>query len=157
MESYPMTKDGHTKLENELKTLKTVHRPEVIEAIAVAREHGDLKENAEYHAAREQQGHIEDRIVKLENVLANAKVVDVKSIKSKTVVFGATVKIVNEDTDEENTYQIVGEFESDLEKKKISNVSPIGRALFGKEKGDSIEVDTPSGTRYYEILSIRYK
>ena len=155
--SYPMTRNGFDDLEDELRDLKTVQRLEVIEAIGVAREHGDLKENAEYHAAREQQSFIEGRIIELESIISQAKIIDISTLSSDDkIVFGATIEIVNEDTDEENTYQIVGEFEADLNKGRISNTSPIGRTLMGKEVGDSIEVHAPGGNKYFEILSVRY-
>lgn len=154
--SYPMTKDGYTRLEIELKDLKNNRRPAVIKAIAVAREHGDLKENAEYHAAREEQGYIEGRIGELENIVSRANIVDVSKIVSDRIVFGAKVSIINEDTDEKSEYQLVGQFESDLAKGLISCDCPIGKALLGKEKGDSVEVFAPGGTKYYEILKITY-
>ena len=154
--SYPMTKDGYTKLSTELKDLKNNRRPAVIEAIAVAREHGDLKENAEYHAAREEQGYIESRISELDAIVSRANIVDVSKIVSDCIVFGAKVIIINEDTDEKSEYQLVGQFESDLDKGMISYECPIGKALLGREKGDSIEVFAPGGTKYYEILKITY-
>lgn len=155
--SYPMTRNGYDALEDELRDLKTVQRLEVIEAIAVAREHGDLKENAEYHAAREQQSFIEGRILELESIISHAKIMDLDKIDGDDkILFGAIIEIVNEDTDEESTYQIVGEFEADLTKGRISNTSPIGSTLMGKEVGDSIEVHTPGGNKYYEILSVKY-
>lgn len=154
---FAMTKEGQMKLETELKDLKHNQRPEVIEAIAAAREHGDLKENAEYHAARERQSWIEGRIMEIEHVLANANVVDVSKIKSRNIMFGAKVTLVNEDTDVESTYRIVGEFESDLNKGLISNTSPLGKALLGKKKGDSVEVAAPGGSRYYEVLKVSYR
>lgn len=154
--SYPMTKDGFDNLEFELKELKTVKRPAIVQAIAVAREHGDLKENAEYHAARDEQGHTEGRIAEIENMIAGANVIDIENIKSRQVMFGAKVTIVNEDTDEESTYMLVGEVEADLSKNMISNTSPIGRALLGKKKGDSVEFTAPSGTKYFEVLKVSY-
>lgn len=154
--SYPMTRDGYKKLEAELKDLKINQRPAVIEAIATAREHGDLKENAEYHAAREQQGFIESRIMDLESIVSHANIMEIDNINSDYVVFGAHVTIVNEETDEKSTYQIVGEQEAVFANGQISNTSPIGRALLGKEVGDSTEISTPSGTKYYEILNIAY-
>jgi len=153
---YPMTREGYRKLEKELKDLKFTQRPAVIEAIAVAREHGDLKENAEYHAARERQSIIEGRILEIENIMARANVIDSSLIKSNVVTFGATVKILNEETDEEHTYRIVGEFESDFSKGLISNTSPLGRALLGKEVNESIFFNAPGGVKYYEILDIKY-
>ncbi|NNU79626.1 transcription elongation factor GreA [Halovulum dunhuangense] len=155
MEKIPLTKQGFAKLDAELKQLKSVARPSVIKAIAEAREHGDLSENAEYHAAREQQSHIEGRIAELEGILGRAEVIDTSRM-SGPIKFGATVKIVDEDTDEEKTYQIVGEAEADIENGKLNIKSPLARALIGKEKGDSVEVRTPGGTRDYEILDVTY-
>lgn len=155
MDKIPLTRAGHTALNDELKTLKTQDRPAVIKAIAEAREHGDLSENAEYHAAREQQSHIEGRIKELEGILSLADVYDPKSL-SGAIKFGATVEIVDEDTDEERTYQIVGEPEADIEAGKLNIKSPLARALIGKDEGDSVEVRTPGGEKSYEILSIKY-
>lgn len=152
----PMTKTGHAKLKEELKDLKSVRRPAIIQAIAIAREHGDLKENAEYHAAREQQSLTEGRINEIGGLLADANVIDISSIKGNTVMFGATVTIVNEETDEESVYQIVGEVEADLSEGRISNTSPIGRSLIGKEVGDTFIVITPAGEKYFEILDLKY-
>ena len=157
MQKYPMTVAGHAALEAELKELKSNDRPEIIQAIAVAREHGDLSENAEYHAAKEKQGFIEGRIQELESKLALAQVIDVATLSGDTVKFGATVKVVNEDTDEESTYQIVGEDEADLKQSKISIASPLSRAMIGKEVGDVVEVIAPGGTKAYEILEVKYK
>lgn len=157
MQRYPMTTKGHAALEAELKHLKSEERPEIIQAISVAREHGDLSENAEYHAAKEKQGFIEGRIQELEAKLSLAQVIDVKKLDSDTVTFGATVQIVNEDTDEESTYQIVGEDEADIKNGKMSITAPISRALIGKEIGDSIEVNAPGGSKAYEILDIRFE
>lgn len=156
MQKYPMTTVGHAALETELKQLKTVERPEIIQAISVAREHGDLSENAEYHAAKEKQGFIEGRIQELESKLSLAQVIDVSSLSSETVTFGATVTIVNEDTDEESTYQIVGEDEANIKNGKISITAPISRALISKEIGDVIEVNAPGGAKGYEIIAIAY-
>ncbi|MBS0126359.1 transcription elongation factor GreA [Thetidibacter halocola] len=156
MEKILMTRAGFTALETELKMLKTKERPAVIQAIAEARELGDLKENAEYHSAREKQGFIEGRIKELEGILGLTEVVDPTTL-SGAVKFGATVKIVDEDTDEEKTWQIVGEHEADVEKGLLNIKSPIARALIGKEAGDSVEVRTPGGEKSYEILSIEYK
>lgn len=155
MEKIPMTRAGHTALDEELKKLKSVERPAVIKAIAEAREHGDLSENAEYHAAREKQSFIEGRIKELEGILGLADVIDPAKL-SGTIKFGATVQLVDEDTDEEHTYQIVGEPEADLEKGLLNLKSPLARALIGKEEGDSVEVRTPGGEKSYEILSIQY-
>ncbi|NNC38746.1 MAG: transcription elongation factor GreA [Hyphomonadaceae bacterium] len=157
MQKYPMTTIGHAALEAELKQLKTVERPEIIQAISVAREHGDLSENAEYHAAKEKQGFIEGRIQELESKLSLAQVIDVSKLESETVTFGATVTIVNEDTDEESAYQIVGEDEANVKNGKISITAPIARALIGKEVGDSIEVIAPGGSKAYEIIEVEFK
>ena len=150
-----MTRAGFTALDDELKTRKTVERPAVIRAIAEAREHGDLSENAEYHAAREKQSFIEGRIKELEALVSLADVIDPSKL-SGAVKFGATVTIVDEDTDEEKTYQIVGEAEADIERGLLNIRSPLARALIGKDEGDSVEVKTPGGQKSYEILSIRY-
>lgn len=155
-QKIPMTAAGHAHMEEELKHLKHEERPCVIKAIAEAREHGDLSENAEYHAAREKQSFIEGRIQELEAVISHAEVIDPKEIAGDTVKFGATVELIDEETEENVTYQIVGEYEADLEKGKISITAPIARALIGKSAGDSAEVTTPKGTRYYEILSVQY-
>lgn len=155
MEKIPMTRAGFTALDEELKTLKTVERPSVIRAIAEAREHGDLSENAEYHAAREKQSFIEGRIKELEGILSLAEVIDPSKL-SGTVKFGATVTVVDEDTEEEKTYTIVGEVEADIERGLLNIRSPLARALIGKDEGDSVEVRTPGGQRSYEVLSIRY-
>ena len=156
MKKYPMTVPGHAALEDELKHLKSVERPYIINAIAEAREHGDLKENAEYHAAKEKQGFIEGRIQELESKLTLAMVVDAKKLDGDTVKFGATVTIVNEETDEESTYQIVGEDEADIKAQKISITAPMARALISKEIGDVFEVVAPGGSKSYEILEIEY-
>ena len=150
-----MTRAGAARLDDELKRLKTVDRPDVIKAIAEAREHGDLSENAEYHAAREKQSFIEGRIKELEAILGRADVIDPGTL-SGAIKFGATVKLVDEDTDEEKTYQIVGEPEADIENGRLNIKSPLARALIGKEEGDSVEVKTPGGERSYEVLSIVY-
>jgi transcription elongation factor GreA len=155
MEKLPMTRAGHAALESELKTLKSVERPSVIQAIAEARELGDLKENAEYHSAREKQGFIEGRIKELEGVLSLVEVIDPTKL-SGPVKFGATVTLVDEDTDEEKTWQIVGEHEANIEKGLLNIKSPIARALIGKEEGDSVEVHTPGGDKSYEVLKIQY-
>ena len=155
MDKIPLTRAGHSALNDELKKLKTVERPAVIKAIAEAREHGDLSENAEYHAAREKQSFIEGRVKELEGILSLADVIDVGSL-SGTIKFGATVTLVDEDTDEEKTYQIVGEPEADIESGRLNLKSPLARALIGKEEGDSIEVNTPGGEKAYEILKIEF-
>lgn len=155
MEKIPLTRAGHTALNQELKKLKSEERPAVIRAIAEAREHGDLSENAEYHAAREKQSFIEGRVKELESILSLADIYE-PSLLSGAIKFGATVKIVDEDTDEEKTYQIVGEPEADIEAGKLNIKSPLARALIGKDEGDSVEVRTPGGERSYEILTIEY-
>ena len=155
MEKIPLTRAGHTALNDELKKLKSIERPAVIRAIAEAREHGDLSENAEYHAAREKQSFIEGRVKELEGILSLADVIDTSKL-SGTIKFGAIVRIVDEDTDEEKTFQIVGEPEADIESGKLNIKSPLARALIGKEEGDSVEVRTPGGEKAYEILSIKF-
>ncbi|MEL6287836.1 MAG: transcription elongation factor GreA [Pseudomonadota bacterium] len=157
MEKVPMTVEGFRMLETEVQRLKTVERPAIVSAIAEARSHGDLSENAEYHAAKEQQGHNEARIAEIEDKLSRADVIDVTQLSGDNVKFGATVDLVDEDTDEEVAYKIVGEFEADVKDGKVSITSPIARALIGKAVGDSIEVITPKGTRAYEILGVNYK
>jgi transcription elongation factor GreA len=156
MEKFPITLAGFKRLEEEIKHLKTVERGAVIKAIAEARAHGDLKENAEYHAARDKQSFVEGRILELEDKMARAEVVDVSALSGKTVKFGATVKLLDEDSEKEVTYQIVGEYEADLENGKISITAPIARAMIGKNEGDSIEVHTPKGERAYEILAVAF-
>ncbi|MBF0143951.1 MAG: transcription elongation factor GreA [Magnetococcales bacterium] len=156
MEKYPMTLEGAEWLKAELKRLKSEVRPRIVAAIEEARAHGDLSENAEYHAAKEQQSFNEGRIKELENKIAMAEVIDTRRIRSTRVVFGARVTLVAEDSDERVTHQIVGEDEADLEKGKISIVSPVARALIGKEEGDIVEVRAPGGVRRYEILEIGY-
>ena len=155
MEKIPLTRAGHAALNTELKTLKSKERPAVIAAISEAREHGDLSENAEYHAARERQSFIEGRVKEIEGILAVADVIDTAKLAGP-VKFGATVRLVDEDTDEERTYQIVGEPEADIEGGKLNVKSPLARALIGKEPGDSVEVRTPGGEKSYEILSVDY-
>ncbi|KEP71265.1 transcription elongation factor GreA [Thioclava sp. BHET1] len=155
MEKVPLTRAGHDALSQELKKLKSQERPAIIAAIAEARELGDLSENAEYHSAREKQGFIEGRIKELEGILGRAEVIDPSKF-SGGVKFGATVTIVDEDTDEEKTYQIVGEPEADLEKGKLNLKSPLARSLIGKEEGDTVDVRTPGGTRSYEILTVKF-
>ncbi|MGX9357005.1 transcription elongation factor GreA [Roseobacteraceae bacterium S113] len=155
MDKFPMTRAGYTRLEAELKQLKSEERPAVIQAIAEARELGDLKENAEYHSAREKQGFIEGRIKELEGIIGLAEVIDPTSL-SGTIKFGATVTLVDEDTDEEKTWQIVGEHEANIEAGLLNIKSPIARALIGKEDGDSVEVRTPGGLKSYEVLEIKF-
>lgn len=157
MEKIPLTATGYARLEKELKQLKTVERPAVIEAISEARAHGDLKENAEYAAAKEKQSFIEGRIQELEAVISRAEVIDLAAIKGDTVKFGATVKLVDEESEEELTYQVVGDYEADIKRNLISTSAPIGRALIGKKQGASVEVHTPKGTRFYEVLAVEYK
>jgi len=158
MSKTPLTVQGAEKLKAELDRLKHKERPRVIQAIAEARGHGDLQENAEYHAAREQQGFIEGRIAEIEGKLANAQVIDVKSLPANgKVVFGVTVVLADEDSGEEKTYQIVGEDEADIKEGRISIQSPIARALIGKEEGDIAEVQAPGGIRSYEIVEVRYE
>ncbi len=157
MDQVPVTKIGFERLSAELHDFKSVRRPEVIESIAVAREHGDLKENAEYHAAKEQQSFIEGRIQELEFVLGRAQVIDPTTLNGDTVKFGATVTIVDEDTDEETTYQIVGDYESDMDNGKLSISAPVARALISKTEGDSVTVRTPKGARNYEIIKVEYR
>ena len=155
MDKIPMTRAGFTALDEELKVLKSVERPAVIRAIAEAREHGDLSENAEYHAAREKQSFIEGRIKELEAMLSLAEVID-PSRFSGTIKFGATVTLSDDDSGEEKTYQIVGEAEANIEHGLLNMRSPLARALIGKDEGDTVEVRTPGGTRSYEVVSIRY-
>ena len=155
MDKIPMTPAGHAALEAELKQLKSVERPAIIAAIAEAREHGDLSENAEYHSAREKQSFIEGRIKELEGVISLAEVIDLGKL-SGAIKFGATVTLVDEDTDEEKTWQIVGEHEANIEKGLLNIKSPIARALIGKDEGDTVEVRTPGGKRSYEVLKISY-
>lgn len=156
MDKVPVTRAGYDALNAELKSLKEETRPAVIKAIAEAREHGDLSENAEYHAAREKQSFVEGRIKELEGVISRADVIDPAKMSGATIKFGATVEIVDEDTDEEKTYQIVGEPEADIDSGKLNMRSPLARGLIGKEEGDSVEINTPGGGRSYEILSVKY-
>jgi transcription elongation factor GreA len=155
MEKVPMTARGFAAIDAELKTLKTKERPAVIAAISEAREHGDLSENAEYHSARERQSYIEGRIQEIEGLISRADVID-PSKMSGAIKFGATVKVVDEDTDEEKTYQIVGEVEADIAKGRLNLRSPLARALIGKAAGDSVEVMTPGGGKSYEVLEVRF-
>ena len=155
MEKIPMTRVGHTALDAELKVLKSIERPAVIRAIAEAREHGDLSENAEYHAAREKQSFIEGRVKELEAILSLAEVFDPAKL-SGAIKFGATVTLVDEDTEEHRTFQIVGEQEADIERGLLNIRSPLARALIGKDEGDSIDVKTPGGQRGYEVLRVQF-
>jgi transcription elongation factor GreA len=156
MEKVPMTPEGHAMLEVELRHRQSKDRPAIVAAIAEARAHGDLSENAEYHAAKEQQSHNEGRIAELEDVLSRADIIDITKLSGKTVKFGATVKLVDEETELEKTYKIVGDQEADVKEGKISISSPIARALIGKEEGDSVEVAAPGGSKDYEILSVKF-
>lgn len=157
MQKIPMTAEGNKALDEELKHLRSVERPAVIAAISEAREHGDLSENAEYHAAKERQGWIEGRLQELEDKLARAQVIDTSKMSGDTVKFGATVTIVDEDTDAESTYKIVGDDEAEVKAGKISLSSPIARALINKEVGDVVEVIAPGGAKNYEILKVEWK
>lgn len=156
LEKVPMTAAGYAALEAEIKQLKTIERPRIIKAIAEARAHGDLSENAEYHAAKEQQGMNEARVADMEDKLSRADVIDVSKLSGDTVKFGAIVRIVDEDTEDELAYQIVGDFEADVKGGKIAINSPISRALIGKRKGDVVEVSTPRGHKSYEILEVKF-
>ncbi len=157
MEKIPMTPEGYARLEAELKHLKANERPAVIKAIAEARDHGDLSENAEYHAARERQSFIEGRVAELEDKIARAEVIDVSKLSGKIIKFGAKVTLADEDSGDEATYQIVGAEEADVEKGRLSVTSPLARALIGKQTGDSVEVTTPRGSKAYEIIRVRYR
>ena len=158
MSKVPMTVNGAKQLQDELENLKKVQRPRIIAAIAEARAHGDLSENAEYHAAKEQQSFAEGRIVEVEAKLSNAQVIDISTINAEgRVVFGSTVKLLDSNNDSEVTYQIVGDDEADIEQGKISISSPIARALISKEEGDEVTVKVPDGERFYEILAVHYK
>jgi len=157
MDKVPMTAEGHAALDAELKRLKTVERPSVIQAISEARQHGDLSENAEYHAAKERQSFIEGRLAELEDKLARAQVIDVSRLGGETIKFGATVTVLDEDSGDKANYKIVGEDEADVRAGKISISSPIARALIGKEVGDVVEVTAPGGAKSYEILKIKWK
>lgn len=157
MESkFPITTTGYIKLEEELKNLKTIERPSISKSISEARELGDLSENAEYHAARERQSFIEGRIIELEDKLARAEIIDITKLTGKIVRFGAQVELLDEDTEEKSSYQIVGEYEADLNLGLISIASPLARALIGKNEGESVEVITPKGSKAYEILGVSY-
>lgn len=152
-----MTALGFERLEKELKQLKSVERPAIIEAIAEARAHGDLSENAEYSAAKEKQSFIEGRIQELESVVGRAEIIDIESLSGTQVKFGATVKLIDEETEEAVTYQLVSEYEADIQRGRISLSAPIGRALVGKQQGVSVEVTTPKGIKFYEIAQVEYK
>jgi len=157
MDKVPMTATGFQRLQDDLKHLKGTERPAIIRAIAEAREHGDLSENAEYHAARERQSFIEGQIGEIEDKISRAEVIDASKLSGTTVKFGATVTLVDEDTDEEVSYQLVGEFEADINAGRLSITSPLARALIAKSVGDNIEVTTPGGSKAYEILKIEFR
>jgi len=157
MEKIPMTAVGFSRLQDELKLLKSVERPAVIKAIAEAREHGDLSENAEYTAARERQGFIEGRVSELEDKISRAEVIDPTKLSGSLVKFGATITLADEDTDEESKYQIVGQDESDIKAGRLSISSPLARALIGKSVGDSVEVATPGGSKLYEVVAVEFR
>ena len=157
MEKIPMTAAGYAVLENELKHRQQVERPRIIQQITDARTHGDLSENAEYHAAKEQQAHNEGRIAELEDRLARADVIDVSKLSGDTIKFGATVTLIDEDTDKKQVWQLVGEPEADAKAGKISITSPLARALVNKKKGDSVEVVTPGGAKAYEVMKIEWR
>jgi transcription elongation factor GreA len=157
MEKIPMTAQGFQALEAEIKHLKQVERPAIIKAISEARAHGDLSENAEYHSAKERQSFVEGRVMELEDKLSRAQVIDVSKLSGKAVKFGATVTLVDEDTDQKSKYQIVGDLEADFAKGRISISSPLARALIGKTSGDTVEVNTPSGGRSYEVMKVEFK
>ena len=156
MEKIPMTADGLARLEEELKTLKSIERPAVIRAIAEAREHGDLSENAEYHAARERQSFIEGRISELEDIVSRAQVIDISKLSGNVVRFGASVTLADEDSDEEVIYQIVGAHEADIKLGRLSVHAPLARALIGKTLGESVEVNSPGGSKSYEIVDVKF-
>src|SRR6476619_7812577 len=156
MNKIPMTADGYAKLQDELKRLKATDRPAVIRAIAEARTHGDLSENAEYHAARERQSFIEGRVAELEDKVARAEVIDVSKLSGSVIKFGARVTLADEETDEEQTFQIVGEDEADISQGRLSVTSPLARALIGKGEGDSVEVSTPRGAKSYEVVTVAF-
>ena len=157
MDKFPMTVMGYAALEAELKRRQQEDRPRIIAAISEARSHGDLSENAEYHAAKESQSHNEGRIAELEDKISRAEVIDVSKLSGETIKFGATVKLIDDDTEEEKTYQIVGENEADVKDGKVSITSPIARALIGKKVGDAVEVNTPGGGKSYEVTAVAYK
>ena len=156
MEKVPMTVAGYQVLDDELKRLKSIERPSVIAAISEARQHGDLSENAEYHAAKERQGWVEGQIADIEDRISRAQVIDVSKLSGNNIKFGATVTVVDEDTDEEGRYQVVGDHEADVKLGKISLSSPLSRAMIGKEVGDVVEVQTPGGVKAYEILKVEW-
>jgi len=157
MEKHPMTPEGHAKLKEELGRLKSEERPRIIREIGTAREHGDLSENAEYHAAKDRQGMIEARISELESKIGLAEVIDISNLSGDHIQFGAKVTVVDEKTDEKSTYQIVGADEAEVNEGRLSISSPLARALIGKTSGDAIEINTPNGARNYEILNVKYR
>jgi transcription elongation factor GreA len=157
MDKFPMTVLGYAALEAELKRRQQEERPRIIAAISEARSHGDLSENAEYHAAKEAQAHNEGRIAELEDKISRAEVIDVSKLSGSTIKFGATVKLIDEDTEEEKSYQIVGENEADVKEGKVSITSPIARALIGKKVGDTVEVNTPGGGKSYEVTEVAFR
>ena len=156
MDRLPMTSEGYNRLQEEAKRLKSVERPAIIRAIAEARTHGDLSENAEYHAARERQSFIEGRLMELEDKIARAEIIDTSKLSGSVVKFGATVTLADEETDEEQTFTIVGEDEADVKGGRLSVTSPLARALIGKGKGDSVEVSTPRGAKSYEVVTVAF-
>lgn len=156
MNKIPMTSDGYNRLREELRRLKSVDRPAVIRAIAEAREHGDLAENAEYHSARDRQSFIEGRLAEIEDKIARAEVIDVSKLSGSVIKFGAKVTLADEETDEEQTFQIVGEDEADVRQGRLSVTSPLARALIGKSTGESVEVATPSGAKSYEVVTVAF-
>ena len=157
MNKIPMTAGGYSRLEEELRHLKSVERPAIIRAIAEARDHGDLSENAEYHAARERQSFIEGRVAELEDKISRAEVIDPSTLTGKDIKFGATVTLVDEDTEEKAVYQIVGPDEADIAAKRLSISAPLARALIGKTVGDNVEVTTPAGSKSYEVVKVQYR
>ncbi|WPY01218.1 Transcription elongation factor GreA [Candidatus Trichorickettsia mobilis] len=157
MVKFPITKKGFEKLEQEIKYLKHIERHKIIAEIAIAREFGDLSENAEYHAAREKQSFVEGRIIDLEDKMARAEIIDITKLSGDTIKFGATIQLIDDETEEEVLYHIVGEYEADITKKMISIASPIARALIGKAVGDIVEVTTPKGAKSYEVVAVQYR
>ena len=157
MNKIPMTEEGYAKLQNDLNNLVNKQRPKIIEAIAEARSHGDLSENAEYQYAKEQQSLIEGKILELESILAHAEIIDILKLDGKEIKFGAKVKIEEDETGKQSVYQLVGEYESDINNKKISINSPLAKALIGKVKKDIVEVNSPKGTKIYKVISVKYK
>jgi transcription elongation factor GreA len=157
MNKLPMTAEGYNRLREELKRLKTVDRPAIIRAIAEARTHGDLSENAEYHAARDRQSFIEGRVIELEDKIARAEVIDISKLSGSVIKFGAKVTLADEENDEEQTFRIVGEDEADVRQGRLSVTSPLARALIGKRIGDPVEVSTPRGAKSYEIVAVAFE